>query len=826
MMNSNPNNYFIFRQRIDQSTTIEEVVGLIQEIDTLRASEETASDAYDLLAVAFQALANLTHENMIEGERLIFDYLLPYLFYDMDAPVKILSAINRLRECLIEWYEQYPEPESSALRGRILDQLLLKLRSMPLLSACWIISDIGYRRQDIVHQLWRIAEQYDNDLGDTALATLTALGVPSGEKERLLTAVHERVPKRLTLPLIAALHRLADPSSLSPVLHSWLQNDTEQQNIAHRSLALRILIDIADASNLEEVQDQVWHAIVDLYQRQPEKFAFDIFLGGDIAPGCDSTHVVPTLLQWIGSEQGDSEATADHRRLLNLRLGDCLRPRQLEGWKIEPDPSTISVLRQDACLDTRFEGHATTHEMLIKEAAWQTLMCIGDGQILNWFKDAVSGETNRYLRGQMCDLFACFRLNPLPADIIHWIVEPFEANLPADSAEFVARLSAIRVARSSVSREGFEALLACGLSVNGENLRESVEVLEDVALALARSGDTVVVNQLVDTVVEHSESRRRSAAGSALGPLTAEGLLGKQDVERLAKTLLERDDRDPFEQSTIVASLGNLSKQEFPKELLLPFRQWAKERNDWLGIQSLFALAKHDDFLQHEELVAKAGLQHVGESRFTFPLLPHVRYAPWVTQLIGLLYTLYPEELLPAVVSIVEGLNWGLVVPIIWGMYKIHEQNTQSPLPKEIAEAFASRIQKRQRQTSAEPDIFHTLAELMPEKLVQESWDNLWNDWLPDARTALAESLGEAVYITSEAQAKAIALLRLLTADGQYAVRRAAYRSLANQSPSTLPHENYANAPLKHGRGCRWIPKQALKFINSSLLILSAQFGI
>lgn len=153
MMNGNPNNFFIFRQRIDQSTTSEEVVGLIQEIDALLANEETASDAYALLLDAFQALTNLTCENIAEGERLIFDYLLPYLFYDNDAPVRILSAIDRLRGCLIDWFDQYPELERSTLRGRILDQLLLKLRRVPSSSVCWIISDIGFRRQDIVHEL-------------------------------------------------------------------------------------------------------------------------------------------------------------------------------------------------------------------------------------------------------------------------------------------------------------------------------------------------------------------------------------------------------------------------------------------------------------------------------------------------------------------------------------------------------------------------------------------------------------------------------------------------------------------------------------------------
>src|SRR6266704_2331104 len=102
MMNDIPNNLYTFRQRIDQSKQSSEVIKLIQEI---------------------------TRESVAEGERLILEYLLPYLVHDGDAPVSILSAISRLRECLVTWFDQYPEPKRYALRERVLDQLLLRLQN-------------------------------------------------------------------------------------------------------------------------------------------------------------------------------------------------------------------------------------------------------------------------------------------------------------------------------------------------------------------------------------------------------------------------------------------------------------------------------------------------------------------------------------------------------------------------------------------------------------------------------------------------------------------------------------------------------------------------
>jgi hypothetical protein len=811
--------YLYLKHEIEQSSQPEEVIQRIQGIAPVLTLGEESSWAYDLLVDAFQALRNLTQDDATEAKQMIVGLLLPYLDSDAYVHVSIVSAMSRLRDCLVEWIDQYPESERHTLQAYILDQLHLKLQRQPSSSTCWIISDIGFRQENIVNKLWEIAEQNDTDLGDTALVTLTALGVPVSEKERLLSALHKRVLQRIAVPLITALRRLADPSSFLPVLHSWLQDDAKQINIGYLSLALRILVDIADHSNSEEIQDQIWHAIVELFQKRPERFAFDIYLGGDIASQCDSIHVVPILVQWIEQERENTEVATDHRRLLSLRLEDCVRPRQLQGWKATLSiPSAIDVLRRDACLDTHYEGRATTHEMLIKEAAWQTLLCIGDGQILQWFKEAVSNETNRYIRREMCDLFACLRLDPLPSDIIQWITEPFDAKLPDDSPEFVARLGAIRVARSSASRASFEALLACGLSVNGENLREVVDALDEVALALARSGDISVVNQLVDTVVEHPESRYRMAAGSALESLTAEGFLSKQDIVRLTATLLKQHDRDPFERSMIVAALGHLSMEDFPNELLLPFRQWAIERNDWIGIQSLFALARRDDFLTYQDLVARAGLQRDGEK---YLAIPKMKYTVQGTQLIGLLYTLHPEALRPAVASLIEELDWSSVVPLIWGMYVILKKDSQSPLPPEITEAFVRRIRQRQTRTSAELGIFQVMAELMPESFAQERWDALWGNWLPDARTTLAETLGAAVYSTGESQAKAIALLCILLGDGQYAVRRASYRSLAAQSPRTLQTfcTEWAKNPSRELRqraaeAWAWLPRDSEESIE------------
>jgi len=578
MMNDIPNNlYYEYKQKIGQSAYSSEIIQLIREIEQhLLSSEDVASN---LLIDAFQALQWLTRESASSGEHIIIEYLLPYLERDSNTSDTISHTISRLRDHLVDWIDQYPEHERNILQERVLDQLLLRLHATPSLSLCWTFSRIGFRHEQIVKTLWDIATCNENELGDTALATLTFLGVPFLEKARVLAALHQRAVHRMTLPLITALRQLADPSSLTVVQTAWLQPEDQDDKKRDQSLALRILTSIADTIDTEKLQNRVWQIIVALLNQQPERFAFDIYLGSDIAPRCNSKNVIPTLLEWLGQENEQSELAAHHRCVLSYRLEDCVRPRQLKGWKNLHIPSAITTLRQDACQDTRFEGRSNTHEMYTKKAAWETLLLMGHMDALSWFEDAVSSETNLYLRQEICDLLACFRLYPLPADVIQWITEPYDANPPHSSAEIVMKLGAIELARSAASQEAFEALLACGLSLKGQNLRASVNALGDVALALARAGDDSVVSKLVDTIVHHPEDRRRTAAGSALEVLAAERLLPAQYIPQLLTALLEHEERDPFEQSMLVAALGHLRPEDFPTEISPHLHKWASAQS-------------------------------------------------------------------------------------------------------------------------------------------------------------------------------------------------------------------------------------------------------
>src|SRR5258708_1069033 len=152
---------------------------------------------------------------------------------------------------------------------------------------------------------------------------------------------------------------------------------------------------------------------------------------------------------------------------------------------------------------------------------------MGYAEELGWFEEAVGHETNPYLRGRLCDLFACFCLDPLPDDVRVSITGRFDARgqdpTGQTSAEISVCFGAVKVASSAASMQAFEALLECGLTYDGQPLMVTVEALAEAACALARRGELVAVaGWLVETMVLHESAACRLAAARVLETVARE----------------------------------------------------------------------------------------------------------------------------------------------------------------------------------------------------------------------------------------------------------------------------------------------------------------
>jgi hypothetical protein len=805
-------------QQLRQSTSVDNTKDNLKQLDDLVETQKLSiPDAYELRSVAFRALQELTADDPNTAESLILELLLPYCFKQPpDGPSDIRRAISRYRDCLVDWLSQYPEAERIVLRDKVLDELRQGLKLADPKGACWTVMRIGFRRDDIVKNLWQVVKNDADEIGNIALFTLTTLGIPSDEHTRLLRELQKRIKVQCEEILVRALRPLSESESLEVVRSHCLKLSVEGRT---RSTALRVLTDIADDSEEDtELQDRIWQQISDLFKAHSDAFSFDLYLGNDVAPQCDSAKVVPTILKWMTKQAQTAERSAHLRYLLSCRLEQCVRPRQLKGWAVADEPNAVALLRQDACQDTQAKGHFKSEPMRLKENAWNTLLRLGYEEVLTWFEEGVANETNPFTRKTVSEFLACFRLDPLPPTVLEWVKEPYDVRPNDPSGELASRTAAIQIARSAASCEAFEALCNFGLTYDGKVLQQSIDALAEVAIARATTSEDPIADALVEIAVNGAEPRHRTGAIGALETMAARKLLPDQYASQLAKLLFDKE-RDSFERSVIVAILGHLSSEELAPHIMKRLQSWARARDDWLGGRSLEALARHGDLLsQPNLLVERLGLQQTGNR---WDLSPQSQRTEWAPFIIGLLYLKDPDTFTPAISSLLQTQSWHSAVQVISLLNDFHGGSDRPPLPAVIKKALIERTRHYQTRTSAELEIFEVLAHLMPNTLAQEPWERTWNDWLPAARAALADALGEATYTEPKANTSALSHLLSLTWDGLYAVRRAAYRGLSCRSYLELEAicEDWSQAPTAELRqraaeACAWLNRDQANLFN------------
>ncbi|MCL5959780.1 MAG: hypothetical protein M1358_10810 [Chloroflexi bacterium] len=436
-----------------------------------------------------------------------------------------------------------------------------------------------------------------------------------------------------------------------------------------------------------------------------------------------------------------------------------------------------------------------TQSMRLKEAAWDTLLRLGHQPALGWFEEGVSTETNPFTRADLAERFACFRLREIPPTVLAWVTDRYDMVDNDHSGEWAPRLAAVKVAHSSASRQAFEALLDFGLTINGKALVQTGDALAELAGMLAAEGQQSIGDVLVDTVTDSTSEPHREAAAGALELMAATGLLPATHSRRLA-TLLSDEKRAPFERSLLVITLSYLHPEQPTVDFSERLRVWAIEREDALGWRSIEALARHGQLLLYPDILSKRlSIQRVGTG---WDLLPAASCTGWAASVIGELYSKDIATFSAAVASVLWTQDWLSAVELIYRLNRTHGRSNQPALPVQVEEALVGRTRKLQTQTGAELGIFTCLARLAPEALVHERWEDIWADWLPQARGALADALGEAKCATPKARDRAVQLLNNLVRDGQYAVRRSAYRGMAKQSPNSL-RTNYitwSSAPI------------------------------
>jgi len=770
---------------IHQARNVDELTRILDDID---GGKPAGAEGYTARVQTFSRLRALTQDDAAMGQRLVVGRLLPLCKQgntDFDTQGDVEVSLHMLREQLAAWIDQYPTAQRVLLRDDVLVELEAALTGTDPSGPCATIAAIGYRTDTVVAALWALVANREADIGDVALATLAFLGVPRGDRDSILDAVHERLHRRCALPLVGALRRLADPQSIPIVRELWVRRRDNADYAEAANQAVRVVTDVADRHYSDvSLQETAWSAVVDLLEAYPKTLRGDIYFGADVAPRCDSPHVISTLLSWLEDNQDDTTGSLYRRYLLLHRLETCVRPAQLGAWTRINDRTALARLRDDASGNTGMPGRFQTQEILLKEVAWDICLRIGSGAAMPDFENSVASEDNLFVRRTIMDDLACFRMPSLPPSVATWITErPMDESAAGESVTF--RLAATRLARSAGSRDAWRALSRFGLTMRGQALGQSVEALAEVVVRLAREGDTTVVACTIADVSgdDRVELWQRTAATYAVASLAAADLLPNDTTPRLM-VALDDHNRTEYDRGLLVTSLAYLLHGRFESAMVDRLRDWAVEREDWLGWRALEVLAEYDYLPGQLELLrARLGLD---ERDGVWIASATKTASQWAPMLVGVLYRHDPEAFAPAVISLVDKGDWNSVAQVLHQLQLARQSDHQQTLQRDIILILFDRARREQTQVSGETEIFGALAILAPDEFGLEPWEQHWNAWLPDARVALADALGQASYVSPSARNTAVNHLVILMGDGQYAVRRAAYRGVGHQEPAVL----------------------------------------
>ena len=769
------------KQRIAGADGIPSLLRVLEELQKLEPEQEGGEDLDNLRLDAFDALVRLTQDDPGAAGPIILKHLLP-LCLRTKGEWRIPLVASRYSEALSGWLDRYPAIRRFTLRAAVLSALTESLVGPAAERASRLIGMIGYRDKQATDRLQDLARTGADAVRDAVLYVLAVLGGPPPWQGALVRLWLERASTApWNFDLIGAANQLASAEILDPVFDRWLTPANLQDSDAARQFLPQLAITVPAALAEQypddaELQDRVWDRLQALEPANPELFFQRVLGSTQVAHPCDSAGVVRYFLSRLSGD----ERTRD---LAYFRLEECDRPRQLLGWEEDPGQEVVRAVLQDATRATGMVGSFTTQDFRRKVHAWHTLLSLGRGESLPHFENAVSGEQNGHAIGAILDLAACVRLDPMPPRVRELIAGEFGSMSEDDAERLSSHVSAIAVARASASSSAFEALLAFNLIRKGGVLISLLDALDETAAALIRGGDSSIGERLWQATALGQPDYRRAAAAAALGRMLRRGLLHALPADRLA-ALVEDETLDRYARRVVLESLGHLPSGEIPPQIDRVLRRALSDTSPPAGNGephgadfrpvALAALARlglltsdPDALLQH------LGLRLEGDT-WRYDRRP-VR--PGVATVVGILYAREPARFAPAAADLLREEDWTVVVQLADFL-----RSGPRPAHELIISAILERV-RRAGPEMGEPDILPLLADLAPGRIASESWSGMFI-WPPQMRAALADALDRPGL--ADDLDRRTNLLLVLMGDGQYGVRRAAFRAMARSSQEKL----------------------------------------
>jgi hypothetical protein len=775
-------------RQIIEARSAAELRDLVTEIDRLEP-EAAAEDHLDYLrGQAILGLLEFSRDNLDEARHIILTELLPLCLRE-DWPRHWQGW--RYNEILRNWLWQLPAADRASLREPILAACMADLLSgRRARRAAALATTLGYRSGPLVDALADLVAKHDDEFGDLALQARIELGVTEEDRPQLLTELNRRIATgRWNDSLVGAALKLASPESLDFVFDFWLTRPnlvSEQAQLrALSEVTLQVPPAVADrARGNAGLQDAVWRRLLNLRDYNQALLGRLLSLNGRFGQLFDSPEVIGTYLGLLDDEHPVVRERAYHR------LAECVRPRHLEGWACTPPEAVRRKLDEDAFSPSGMEGEWATINLHCKQDAWQTLLCLGAREALGRLDEVLDAEANGFAMAEVLKVASCFPIRPLPRRVPQLIAARFGSIPETGNQRILAQVTAIQLARGAASEEALVALLDYKRFHTTGVLIGLVDALADTVEALVRSGNLSALKTLLAVARPHPGANhdQRSASGAALARLVRRKVV--PDVPASEILALANDPGlHPFPRRQLLDALAYLPPGALDPGTLDLLRGVARgtvslagdeggggEYERWEAV-ALRVLARYGYLADDEGMLGEClGLELDGAG---WQLAERRRRGAEEAYVLGLLYAGHPTSFAPAIAGLLKIGDWPVVARLV---APLRDTRPVSPV---VIDALVERSARARDGRMAEPDLLGLLAAVAPERLASEDWPEL-RDWPPPARSALANALGAAGELSGEPQRRRLQHLAVLMEDGQYGVRRAAYRAMAAVAPREL----------------------------------------
>lgn len=726
--------------------------------------------------------------------RFMVDHLVPRCVEPASADGHGQARSRQLRRLMADWVNGLPERTLWDVRRVVTESVIGSLKSEPTFEGMYSLASIGYRSPEAIDILSTLGKR-DDRLGHEAMRLLLGFE-PAPEVIAWISKRIRDTPFELrTEELLNAAAQIHDTAFLP-----FLANDAIRRGPGWLALP-RLLWVGQDSPGDARTQDAVWRTIARVSRRWKDGRDHLAMTGG-LVKSCHSPLALRAVLRAATGTEGRGPS-----RLLT-QVAEAESPMQLRGWIDAPITKIVGAVRPFVEADTGNTGVGQTIESVNKDIALETLLSSGSPRTTSILGTAIANETNVYTTAELMRALSMFPLSGLPSRVTNALRdEPGFTSRADENTRLVVYLAAARVAASSRTFQGFDAIVQSRGLVNGHPLTVPVRGAVTQLLWLARTERREAVRRIIRGLESRSPLPQIVAA-QALVSLLQDAPI--DEVMPHLAGLAANQDAMPYVRTAAIAAISNAGRERLKAEwrdLLVRLCEDPEETVQYAAASALIeagALQKASDVV--ERLVVSSG--DAGRRR---------------ALLVGQLVAAQSERHVDSARSIMS--SEGELVHDVLDGFQAGHRHAERSLPTVLADAVVARVNRDESEVRSDAPLLAELAELAPGRILSEAWPDVWHRWMPQSRCVLAEVLPTAAKREPALQQRAVELLKRLIQDGSFTVRRSAARSLSRLQQTTLSewcHDAYRSGSIHLRRlaieAAAWLPSDSEASLDNAVV--------